>query len=132
MNLRSLSGLGMGPRRGKSGCQFRRRRGRVAGPHNESATTNGAPRVCRIGPGPSGWTGMGAEAALQRLAGCQTRLRFAPCLHPHSDPTRTHPQARQAPIEQHTQRPNINFDGGDLDRGNGLLLLIRKHLHPMP
>ena len=36
------------------------------------------------------------------------------------------------PIEQHTQRPDISFDGGDLDCENGLLLLIRKQIDPMP
>ena len=94
---RSLSGLGMGPRRGEFRRQFRRRRGRDGkaqqAPRNEPTTTSGAENL----PRPSGWTGVGADAALQRLAGCPTRLRFAPCLHPHSDPTRTHPQARQAP-----------------------------------
>ena len=61
--IRSLSGLAMGPRRGKSGRQFRRRPGRVAGPRYEPTTTSGAPRVCRIGPGPLGWAGKGADAA---------------------------------------------------------------------
>ena len=27
--------------------------------------------------------------------------------------------------------PHARFDGGDLDCGNGLLLLIRKHLDPL-
>jgi 5-methyltetrahydropteroyltriglutamate--homocysteine methyltransferase len=27
--------------------------------------------------------------------------------------------------------PNVSFDGGDLDCGNGLLLLIRKHIDPL-
>src|SRR6478609_9258667 len=27
--------------------------------------------------------------------------------------------------------PDVSFDGGDLDCGNGLLLLIRKHIDPM-
>jgi 5-methyltetrahydropteroyltriglutamate--homocysteine methyltransferase len=29
-------------------------------------------------------------------------------------------------------KPDASFDGGDLDCGNGLLLLIRKHLDPLP
>lgn len=29
-------------------------------------------------------------------------------------------------------RPDVSFDGGDLDCGNGLLLLIRKHIDPLP
>jgi 5-methyltetrahydropteroyltriglutamate--homocysteine methyltransferase len=28
-------------------------------------------------------------------------------------------------------KPDVSFDGGDLDCGNGLLLLIRKHIDPM-
>ncbi len=28
-------------------------------------------------------------------------------------------------------RPDVSFDGGDLDCGNGLLLLIRKHIDPL-
>ncbi len=32
---------------------------------------------------------------------------------------------------QHAHQPNASFDGGDLDCGNGLLLLIRKHLDPL-
>ena len=35
-------------------------------------------------------------------------------------------------IEQHLHQPDVSFDGGDLDCGNGLLLLIRKHIDPMP
>jgi 5-methyltetrahydropteroyltriglutamate--homocysteine methyltransferase len=31
----------------------------------------------------------------------------------------------------HFHTPNVSFDGGDLDCGNGLLLLIRKHIDPM-
>ena len=34
-------------------------------------------------------------------------------------------------IEQHLHQPDVSFDGGDLDCGNGLLLLIRKHIDPM-
>lgn len=40
------------------------------------------------------------------------------------------------PTETHTfpegiTGPDVSFDGGDLDCGNGLLLLIRKHIDPM-
>lgn len=34
--------------------------------------------------------------------------------------------------EQHKLNPDVAFDGGDLDCGNGLLLLIRKHIDPLP
>ena len=33
---------------------------------------------------------------------------------------------------QHPHHPDVGFDGGDLDCGNGLLLLIRKHIDPLP
>jgi 5-methyltetrahydropteroyltriglutamate--homocysteine methyltransferase len=33
---------------------------------------------------------------------------------------------------QHPQPADASFDGGDLDCGNGLLLLIRKHIDPLP
>ncbi|NIF74746.1 5-methyltetrahydropteroyltriglutamate--homocysteine methyltransferase [Burkholderia sp. Ap-962] len=33
--------------------------------------------------------------------------------------------------ERHTHAPAVSFDGGDLDCGNGLLLLIRKHIDPL-
>lgn len=36
------------------------------------------------------------------------------------------------PVATHTHDPDIGFDGGDLDCGNGLLLLIRKHIDPLP
>lgn len=36
------------------------------------------------------------------------------------------------PVAQHTLAPDVAFDGGDLDCGNGLLLLIRKHIDPLP
>jgi len=32
----------------------------------------------------------------------------------------------------HPHKPDVGFDGGDLDCGNGLLLLIRKHIDPLP
>lgn len=32
------------------------------------------------------------------------------------------------PSDSHDKQPDASFDGGDLDCGNGLLLLIRKHL----
>src|SRR5690242_17894674 len=33
--------------------------------------------------------------------------------------------------ECHPHPPDASFDGGDLDCGNGLLLLIRRHLDPL-
>ena len=33
--------------------------------------------------------------------------------------------------QQHPYKPHDSFDGGDLDCGNGLLLLIRKHIDPL-
>jgi len=33
--------------------------------------------------------------------------------------------------KQHPYAPTTSFDGGDLDCGNGLLLLIRKHIDPL-
>lgn len=36
------------------------------------------------------------------------------------------------PVERHALAPDVAFDGGDLDCGNGLLLLIRKHIDPLP
>ena len=36
------------------------------------------------------------------------------------------------PTSQHLLSPDTAFDGGDLDCGNGLLLLIRKHIDPLP
>lgn len=35
-------------------------------------------------------------------------------------------------VPQHSHVPDVSFDGGDLDCGNGLLLLIRKHIDPLP
>ena len=35
------------------------------------------------------------------------------------------------PIERHVYQPDVSFDGGDLDCGGGLLLLIRRHIDPM-
>ncbi len=35
------------------------------------------------------------------------------------------------PIERHPHPPDVSFDGGDLDCGNGLLLLIRRHIDPL-
>ncbi len=32
---------------------------------------------------------------------------------------------------RHSYRPDVSFDGGDLDCGSGLLLLIRKHIDPL-
>lgn len=36
------------------------------------------------------------------------------------------------PSERHTLVADAAFDGGDLDCGNGLLLLIRRHIDPLP
>jgi 5-methyltetrahydropteroyltriglutamate--homocysteine methyltransferase len=33
--------------------------------------------------------------------------------------------------DRHLFAPNVRFDGGDLDCGNGLLLLIRRHIDPL-
>lgn len=35
------------------------------------------------------------------------------------------------PVERHRWPADITFDGGNLDCGNGLLLLIRKHIDPL-
>jgi 5-methyltetrahydropteroyltriglutamate--homocysteine methyltransferase len=35
------------------------------------------------------------------------------------------------PVASHELSPDVSFDGGDLDCGGGLLLLIRKHIDPM-
>ncbi|MEW6256274.1 MAG: 5-methyltetrahydropteroyltriglutamate--homocysteine methyltransferase [Pseudomonadota bacterium] len=36
------------------------------------------------------------------------------------------------PVAAHAHPPDVSFDGGDMDCGNGLLLLIRKHIDPLP
>ena len=35
------------------------------------------------------------------------------------------------PVARHPHAPDAAFDGGDLDCGNGLLLLIRRHIDPL-
>src|SRR5262245_66231164 len=35
------------------------------------------------------------------------------------------------PVDRHQLEADRSFDGGDLDCGNGLLLLIRQHMDPM-
>jgi 5-methyltetrahydropteroyltriglutamate--homocysteine methyltransferase len=35
------------------------------------------------------------------------------------------------PVERHPWPADVSFDGGDLDGGNGLLLLICEHLDPL-
>ncbi len=35
------------------------------------------------------------------------------------------------PVENHQYEPHVSFDGGDLDCGGGLLLLIRRHIDPL-
>ena len=34
-------------------------------------------------------------------------------------------------VERHAYQPDVSFDGGDLDCGGGLLLLIRRHIDPL-
>ncbi len=34
-------------------------------------------------------------------------------------------------VEKHAHQPDVMFDGGDLDCGGGLLLLIRRHIDPL-
>lgn len=36
------------------------------------------------------------------------------------------------PVLRHSFQPDIAFDGGSMDCGNGLLLIIRKHIDPLP
>ena len=40
-------------------------------------------------------------------------------------------EEQHAQHAQHTLRPDSSFDGGDLDCGSGLLLLIRRHIDPL-
>ena len=35
------------------------------------------------------------------------------------------------PVDRHDYTPDVSFDGGNLDCGSGLLLLIRRHIDPM-
>ena len=35
------------------------------------------------------------------------------------------------PVDQHAYEPDASFNGGDLDCGGGLLLLIRRHIDPL-
>src|SRR5215470_7566501 len=35
------------------------------------------------------------------------------------------------PVDRHPLEADVRFDGGDLDCGNGLLLLIRQHIDPL-
>ena len=35
------------------------------------------------------------------------------------------------PLARHAHEPDVSFDGGDLDCGGGLLLLIRRHIDPL-
>jgi 5-methyltetrahydropteroyltriglutamate--homocysteine methyltransferase len=39
--------------------------------------------------------------------------------------------ADMSPVERHPLEADARFDGGDLDCGNGLLLLIRQHMDPL-
>src|ERR1035437_6068628 len=36
------------------------------------------------------------------------------------------------PVARHLLEPDVSFDGGSADCGSGLLLLIRKHIDPLP
>jgi len=36
------------------------------------------------------------------------------------------------PVAHHAMDPDVSFDGGSMDCGSGLLLLIRKHIDPLP
>src|SRR6185436_19841441 len=36
------------------------------------------------------------------------------------------------PVAQHLLVPDVSFDGGNMDCGGGLLLLIRRHIDPLP
>lgn len=33
--------------------------------------------------------------------------------------------------DRHAFEPDVSFDGGDMDCGSGLLLLIRRHMDPL-
>lgn len=35
------------------------------------------------------------------------------------------------PVYRHAHEPEVRFDDGDLDCDGGLLLLIRRHIHPL-
>ena len=35
------------------------------------------------------------------------------------------------PVDSHAHAPDVSFDGGALDCGSGLLLLIRRHIDPL-
>src|SRR4029450_13174515 len=35
------------------------------------------------------------------------------------------------PVDRHPLEADVSFDGGDLDCGNGLLLLTRQHIDPL-
>ena len=46
-------------------------------------------------------------------------------------PATVAPDAVGPDAAAHPYAPDAAFDGGDLDCGNGLLLLIRKHIDPL-
>ena len=77
-----------------------------------------------------------ADTALRQVYGHRDPVQAGSALATISAAAALAVPRHQAPVmnpsEQHTQRPDISFDGGDLDCGNGPLLLIRKHLDPMP
>ncbi len=43
----------------------------------------------------------------------------------------SHEEPVLEPVERHPYEPDSGFDGGDLNCGNGLLLLIRRHIDPL-
>ena len=48
-----------------------------------------------------------------------------------TDGNRNNRSSKMDASAQHAYTPDVSFDGGDLDCGNGLLLLIRKHIDPL-
>src|SRR5690348_18276425 len=85
-----------------------------------------------------------ASSASRKGASCWKRDQMRstkPPTRPFTGPRRLRRQSNNAMISQevclmelstrHPLRPDVSFDGGDLDCGNGLLLLIRKHIDPL-
>ena len=54
-------------------------------------------------------------------------LRYPRSEHAHATP-RTAPIAQRSP----STHADVSFDGGDMDCGSGLLLMIRSHIDPLP
>ena len=62
------------------------------------------------------------------------RLHRAPFSGAHASAHRDRyrsSELQMLPVDRHTQQPDSSFDGGDLDCGSGLLLLIRRHIDPL-